>query len=171
MTSGDVLRIGVAGAGNIASIAQLPTLVARDDVELRGLVTRKDDPQPLMQRWGFRRAYPTVEALLEAEELDALFVLTPRSEHVHATRLALEAGVDVFCEKPLATSASEAQSLAELAAARKRVLMVGFNRRFAPVYEAGRAAFGKSGASFCAAQKNRAGSEYRATFENAGQPR
>ena len=59
-----MLRIGVAGAGNIASIAQLPTLVARDDVELRGLVTRKDDPQPLMQRWGFRRAYPTVEALL-----------------------------------------------------------------------------------------------------------
>ena len=81
MTSADVLRIGVAGAGNIASIAQLPTLVARDDVELRGLVTRKDDPQPLMQRWGFRRAYPTVEALLETEELDALFVLTPRSEH------------------------------------------------------------------------------------------
>lgn len=55
-----MLRIGVAGAGNIASIAQLPTLVARDDVELQGLVTRKDDPQPLMRRWGFRRAYPTV---------------------------------------------------------------------------------------------------------------
>ena len=42
MTSGEVLRVGVAGAGNIASIAQLPTLVARDDVELQGLGTRKD---------------------------------------------------------------------------------------------------------------------------------
>ena len=167
MSAGDVLRIGVAGAGNIASIAQLPTLVARDDVELRGLVTRRDDPQPLMQRWGFRRAFPTVQALLENEELDALFVLTPRSEHVPATRLALEAGVDVFCEKPLATSVVDAQSMAELAAKRERVLMVGFNRRFAPVYEAGRAAFGDSGAGFCIAQKNRAGSEYRATFENA----
>jgi virulence factor len=110
--SGSALRIGVAGAGNIASIAQLPTLVARDDVELRALVTRQDNPQPLMRRWGFRSAYPTVEAMLSAEELDALFVLTPRSEHVHATRLALEAGVDVFCEKPLATSAADAQSLA-----------------------------------------------------------
>ena len=136
-------------------------------MQLQGLVTRQDDPQPLMRRWGFRQAYPTVEALLETEELDALFVLTPRSEHVAATRLALDAGVDVFCEKPLATSASDAKSLAELAAARERVLMVGFNRRFAPVYEAGRAAFGESGASFCVAQKNRAGSEYRATFENA----
>jgi virulence factor len=86
---------------------------------------------------------------------------------VHATRLALQSGVDVFCEKPLATSAADAQSLAELAGQEKRVLMVGFNRRFAPVYEAGRAAFAQSGASFCVAQKNRAGSEYRATFENA----
>src|SRR4030095_1067139 len=151
----------------IASIAQLPTLVARDDVELQGLVTRKDDPQPLMRRWGFRRAYPTVEALLETEELDALFVLTPRSEHVHATRLALEAGVDVFCEKPLATSGSDAPSRAALPPAGQRVLAAGLTRRVAPVYEAGRAAFGESGASFCVAQKNRAGSEYRATFENA----
>lgn len=47
------------------------------------------------------------------------------------------------------------------------ILMVGLNRRFAPVYVAARDAFGSSGASFCVAQKNRAGSEYRATFENA----
>lgn len=161
------LRVGVAGAGNIATIAQLPTLVARDDVELVALVTRQGDPQPLMRRWGFRSAYPTVEAMLGAEDLDALFVLTPRSEHVQATRLALSAGVDVFCEKPLATSAADAQSLAQLSVKLGRVLMVGFNRRFAPVYEAGRAAFPESGATFCVAQKNRAGSEYRATFENA----
>ena len=152
-------------AGYIDSIAQTNAR-GTYDVELRALFTRRTITA-LMRRWGFRHAYPTVEALLETEQLDALFVLTPRSEHVHATRLALEAGVDVFCEKPLATSASDAQSLAELAAARERVLMVGFNRRFAPVYEAGRAAFGESGASFCVAQKNRAGSEYRATFENA----
>jgi virulence factor len=165
--TGSVLRIGVVGAGNIASIAQLPTLVARDDVDLRALVTRRDDPQPLMRRWGFRSAYPTVKAMLEAEELDAVFILTPRSEHAQATRLALQSGVDVFCEKPLATTAAEAQSLAELALQNERVLMVGFNRRFAPVYEAGHAAFADGGASFCIAQKNRAGSEYRATFENA----
>ncbi|MCR2816860.1 Gfo/Idh/MocA family protein [Microbacterium jiangjiandongii] len=162
-----VLRMGVVGAGNIASIAQLPTLVQRDDVELRALVTRREDPGPLMRRWGFHATYPTVERLLNEEEIDALFVLTPRSEHVQATRHALQAGVDVFCEKPLATSAAEAEELALLAERNGRILMVGFNRRFAPVYQEGRAAFGVTGASFCVAQKNRAGSEYRATFENA----
>lgn len=164
---GKALRIGVAGAGNIASIAQLPTLVQRDDVELRALVTRQENPQPLLRRWGFQGAYPTMQAMVDEEELDAVFVLTPRSDHVNATRVALAAGVDVFCEKPLATSAADAQALAAEAEAGERILMVGFNRRFAPVYEAGRAAFSASGASFCVAQKNRAGSEYRATFENA----
>jgi virulence factor len=165
--TGKALRIGVAGAGNIASIAQLPTLVQRDDVELGALVTRREDPQPLLRRWGFRSAYPTMDAMLAAEELDAVFVLTPRSEHVNGTRAALAAGLDVFCEKPLATRAADAQALADEAERGGRVLMVGFNRRYAPVYETGRAAFSASGASFCVAQKNRAGSEYRATFENA----
>lgn len=161
------LRIGVVGAGNIASIAQLPTLVQRDDVELRALVSRREDPSSLQRRWGFTNVYSTVEEMLKAEDLDAVFVLTPRSEHVLAVESALRAGVDVFCEKPLATSTADSIRLAELADEYGRILMVGFNRRFAPVYVAARDAFGESGASFCVAQKNRAGSEYRATFENA----
>jgi virulence factor len=161
------LRVGVVGAGNIASIAQLPTLVQRDDVELRALVSRREDPSPLQRRWGFAHVYRTVDAMLDAEELDAVFVLTPRSEHVAAVEMALRAGVDVFCEKPLATSTSDAVRLAELADEQGRILMVGLNRRFAPVYVTAREAFGAGGASFCVAQKNRAGSEYRATFENA----
>ncbi|MEW2297835.1 Gfo/Idh/MocA family oxidoreductase [Streptomyces sp. NPDC006743] len=161
------LRVGVVGAGNIASIAQLPTLVQRDDVELRALVSRREDPSQLQRRWGFAHVYRTVDAMLDAEELDAVFVLTPRSEHVAAVEMALRAGIDVFCEKPLATSTSDSVRLAELADEHGRILMVGLNRRFAPVYVAAREAFGAAGASFCVAQKNRAGSEYRATFENA----
>lgn len=161
------LSVGVVGAGNIASIAQLPTLVQRDDVELRALVSRREDPSALQRRWGFANVYRMVDDMLAAEQLDAVFVLTPRSEHVAAVESALRAGADVFCEKPLATSAADSARLAELADEHSRILMVGLNRRFAPVYVAAREAFGAAGASFCVAQKNRAGSEYRATFENA----
>lgn len=163
----ETLRIGVVGHGNIATIAQLPTLVTRDDIELTALVSIVPDPEPVVRRWGFRNAYPTIEAALEANDLDAVFVLTPRSSHLELTRTALEAGVDVYCEKPLATTAAGAQMLADTAQANNRILQVGFNRRFAPVYAAAHESFGESGASFCVAQKNRAGSEYRATFENA----
>lgn len=161
------LRVGVIGAGNIATIAQLPTLVQREDVELAALVSRREDPSSLLRRWGFNAAYKTVEDMLAAQELDAVFVLTPRSEHAHAVELCLSRDVDVFCEKPLAPATEEAERLADLADKRGRILMVDFNRRYAPVYTAGREAFGDKGATFCVAQKNRPGSEYRATFENA----
>ena len=167
MTAQSRTRVGIVGAGNIAAIAQLPTLVKRDDVELSALVSRRPDPGPLMRRWGFGAAYPTVEDMLAAQELDAVFVLTPRSEHAHAVQACLRRDVDVFCEKPLAPSVDEAQRLADLADQTGRILMVDFNRRYAPVYVAGRQAFGSAGATFCVAQKNRPGSEYRATFENA----
>ncbi|RAX16331.1 gfo/Idh/MocA family oxidoreductase [Pseudarthrobacter sp. AG30] len=161
------LRVGVIGAGNIASIAQLPTLVQRNDVELAALVSRREDPSNLVRRWGFNAAYRTPEDMLAAQELDAVFVLTPRSEHAHAVQLCLSRDVDVFCEKPLAPATDEAERLADLADERGRILMVDFNRRYAPVYTAGREVFGDKGATFCVAQKNRPGSEYRATFENA----
>jgi virulence factor len=163
----DRLRVGVVGAGNIASIAQLPSLAGRDDVELTALVSRRPDPTDVVQRWGFRAAYQTVETMLDAEHLDAVFILTPRSEHVQGVESALTAGVDVFCEKPLATATADAVRLADLADETRRLLMVGFNRRFAPTYQQGRAVFGEAGAAFCVAQKNRHGSEYRATFENS----
>ena len=57
-------RIGVVGAGNIASIAQLPTLVKRDDVELAALVSRRPDPGALMRRWGFGTSYGTIEDMV-----------------------------------------------------------------------------------------------------------
>lgn len=167
MSTTNRTRVGVIGAGNIATIAQLPTLVKRDDVELAALVSRRDDPGPLVRRWGFSAVHRTVEDMLAAEDLDAVFVLTPRSEHAHAVQACLQRDLDVFCEKPLAPSVEEATALADLAEERGRILMVDFNRRYAPVYVAGRDTFGSTGATFCVAQKNRPGSEYRATFENA----
>ena len=167
MSASGRTRIGVVGAGNIASIAQLPTLVKRDDVELAALVSRRADPGALMRRWGFGASYGTVKAMLAAESLDAVFVLTPRSEHAHAVEACLRRDIDVFCEKPLAPALDDAKRLADLADERGRILMIDFNRRYAPVYVAGRETFGSGGATFCVAQKNRRGSEYRATFENA----
>ena len=128
MTGQARTRVGIIGAGNIAAIAQLPTLVKRDDVELAALVSRRLDPGPLMRRWGFGAAYGTVEDMLTAENLDAVFVLTPRSEHAHAVDACLRRDVDVFCEKPLAPSADEAERLADLADEHGRILMVDFNR-------------------------------------------
>ncbi len=162
------LRVGVVGAGHIAQVAQLPALSRTSDVSIEGVVTRTSESAAAnLRRWPIANAYESLDAMLGAARLDALLVLTPRQLHGTHVRAGLEAGLDVFCEKPLADSTAEAEDLARLAEARQQLLMVGFNRRFAPCYRRVKESFGHDGPAVVVAQKNRRGSEYRATFENA----
>jgi virulence factor len=162
------LRVGLIGAGNIAQIAQLPALAADEGVTIAGVVTRSARSRERnLARWPIERGYAAIGDMLAEAALDAVFVLTPRLDHDEHVGAALDAGLDVFCEKPLATTARRSHELADRAERDGRILQVGFNRRFAEVYRAGRERFGGGHADVCVAQKNRAGSEYRATFENA----
>lgn len=63
--------------------------------------------------------------VLRDPEIDAVVVATPASNHYELTRAALLAGKHALVEKPLAMRASEAQELAQLATAQRRVLMAG----------------------------------------------
>lgn len=162
------IRVGLAGAGSIAQVAELPALAAEPGVTIAGLVTRSQESAGHNQaRWPVERAYGSVEEMIAEARLDALFVLTPKYAHTRFVELGLASGLDVFCEKPLATSLDEARSMADLADRTGQLLMVGFNRRYAEVYNLARGRFANSRPQFCVAQKNRSGSEYRATLENA----
>lgn len=63
--------------------------------------------------------------VIAAPDIDAVIVATPTGTHYDLVKAALLAGKDVLCEKPLARTAAECRELAELAAARGRILMVG----------------------------------------------
>jgi len=65
-------------------------------------------------------------------ELAAVSVATPDFLHVAPVRAALEAGLDVFVEKPLAMTLDEARALADLARERGRVLVVNYSQRWLP---------------------------------------
>jgi predicted dehydrogenase len=75
--------------------------------------------------------FRTVHDLLEAG-VDAVAVATPASSHFEIGKQLLEAGVDVLIEKPLALSVREGRELAEMAEARRRILMVGHLLEFHP---------------------------------------
>ncbi len=81
-------------------------------------------------RWNVR-AYATDQEMLAGEALDAVTIATPDHLHVEPTLSALGAGCHVFCEKPLAASAAEAERLVSTAAQRGVYLAVDYNRRFA----------------------------------------
>lgn len=75
------------------------------------------------------RAYADFKEMLQTEQLDAVHVCTPNFTHYSICKAALEAGVNVFCEKPLANTSAETQELAELARQRGLAAAVDFNYR------------------------------------------
>ncbi len=77
---------------------------------------------------------PSVSALLERADLDAVYIATPHAFHGAAVQACLQAGLPVLCEKPLVPSAAEAQALVDLARQRGLFLMEALWTRFLPVY-------------------------------------
>ena len=65
------------------------------------------------------------ESVLADPEIDAIVIATPAASHFELTRAALQAGKDVFVEKPMATKATEVDELARVAGEKKLVVMVG----------------------------------------------
>lgn len=139
------VRIGFIGAGNYASSMLLPHLSGRTGVELVRVATRRSLSAINAQRkFGFSQADTDPGSVLNDESLDTVFIMTRHSAHADLTCRALEAGKAVFVEKPLALTSDQLDRiLATVEATGNDRLMVGFNRRFAPLLVDMRARFGR----------------------------
>nr|WP_318382055.1 Gfo/Idh/MocA family oxidoreductase [uncultured Enterobacter sp.] len=127
------LRIGVVGLGGIAQKAWLPVLAAASDWTLQAAWSpTREKALPVCERWRI----PYADSLQHlAGQCDAVFVHTSTASHYAVVSELLNAGVHVCVDKPLADNLADAERLVELAARKKLTLMVGFNRRFAPLYQ------------------------------------
>jgi predicted dehydrogenase len=85
------------------------------------------------------KGYATALEAVRDPDVDVIHICTPNTLHVEVARAALEAGKHVVCEKPLATSLSDAQALAKLAAAKGLVATVPFVNRYHPMVREARA--------------------------------
>lgn len=126
------LRIGVVGLGGIAQKAWLPVLSAASDWTLQAAWSpNKEKALPICQT--YRMPYADSLASLAAQ-CDAVFVHSSTASHYSVVSELLNAGVHVCVDKPLADTLAQAEQLVALAARKKLTLMVGFNRRFSPLY-------------------------------------
>ena len=143
------LAIGFIGAGNYASSMLLPHLVQLPNAELVHVTTTKSlSAVNAQRRFGFTTASTSASAVLEDESLDAIFVVTRHATHADLVCRALETGKAVFVEKPLALTAEELDRITEvIAKTGNDRLMVGFNRRFAPMLATMKAKFGPASSS------------------------
>lgn len=161
------IRVGVIGLGSIAHIAQLPILASMDQVEITAVMSQTlAKAERVGAKFGAKRAVSSLNEMIDAG-IDCAFILTPKQVHAEQAIPLLRAGIDVFCEKPLATTLGESESMVNVAEQTGRLLMCGFNRRYAPVYSKAKAAYGERVPHAVFAEKNRPQTEYRATLENA----
>lgn len=126
--------VGFLGAGSFARRYLIP-LARENGLSLERVATASGlSATAAAEQFGFTRGAGTVAELLADDALNGIVVATRHQEHAELALAALRAGKAVFVEKPLCLRESELDELAgELRRDGCPPLMVGFNRRFAPL--------------------------------------
>lgn len=128
------LRVGLAGAGMVSAFHLPAWRALAHQVELVAIADPDiERAQAVALQYGVPRVWRSLDAMLAAETLDAVDVMTPPHLHAQHCLAAAAAGVAVLCQKPLAPSAGQARQLIGAVGSRVR-LMVHENWRFRPHY-------------------------------------
>lgn len=132
-SSPEILRVGVIGAGSFATHELLPLLKSLP-VELRTIASLTGvRAEALARSHGFGECTSDADVILRDPSIDAVLILTRHDTHADLARRALDAGKHVFVEKPLALNHAELERVRQAQQQSGKLLMVGFNRRYAPL--------------------------------------
>jgi predicted dehydrogenase/threonine dehydrogenase-like Zn-dependent dehydrogenase len=133
-SAGSTIGVGLIGSGSFATGVILPALGAVQGITLRGVCSQGGlSSRSVGDRWKFEYCTSDADALLNDKNIDCVLICTRPDSHASMVCSALEAGKHVFVEKPLAVNLEQLRQIRQVAAAHpSQVLMVGFNRRFAP---------------------------------------
>ncbi len=125
------LRVGVIGVGmgrqhvkryQESDRCEVVALCDIDEARLAGVAEMLDVPQ----------TYTDAQKMLDAAKLDVVSVATPNTLHHPLTMMALDAGLHVLCEKPMAMNAAQAKEMVDKAKTKQRKLAIHYNHRMQP---------------------------------------
>jgi predicted dehydrogenase len=129
-----MIKIGIIGCGSIAQSRHAPEYAAHPRAKLVGFFNRhKAKSLEMVEQYG-GKAYDSYEELLADPAIDAVSVCTSHSSHALITIAALQAGKHVLCEKPMATTISDAEKMITAAKQAGKYLMVVHNQRFSAAH-------------------------------------
>jgi predicted dehydrogenase len=110
------LRIGVVGASWYSDLRHLPALKSHPQAETVAICDiLRDRAEEMAKKYDIPFVSTDYLEVIEKGDLDALFIVTPDDTHHAITMAALEVGLHVMCEKPLAHTASQAREMYEKA--------------------------------------------------------
>lgn len=125
------LRAGIIGDGFIAGVHANAVRTAGG--ELVGVVARTPEKtQAAVSRFGARRSFASLEEMVASPDIDVIHICTPNATHKGYAETAISAGKHVICEKPLAITSGDAQTLTVLAKNAGVIATVPFVYRYHP---------------------------------------
>jgi predicted dehydrogenase/threonine dehydrogenase-like Zn-dependent dehydrogenase len=134
------IGLGVLGAGSFAQNTLLPALKAISGISFIGVCNATGPhSRKAAEKFGFSYCSNSEAELLHDPKIEAVLITTRHNLHAAQSLAALRAGRAVFCEKPLCLNEDELAALVCVTSAgasaegNAPLLMVGFNRRFAPM--------------------------------------
>ncbi len=131
----DKVRIGVIGTSWLEDQHHLPILKSHPQAEVTAICGRNPErANALAAKHGVPAVFADYRAMLEKAHLDAVVVASPDDLHYPMTMDALDFGLHVLCEKPLALSAGQAREMYERAEAKGVKHAVNFSWRKVPTY-------------------------------------
>jgi predicted dehydrogenase len=130
-----MLRVGLVGTSWWADAMYLPALADHPRGAISAICGR--DPERTLavaDRWGIEHAFTSWTDMLDCGLVDAVIVASPNDTHHPITVAAIARGFPVLCEKPVALTAADAESMAAAAEARGLTTMVPFTYRWMPTH-------------------------------------
>ncbi len=126
------VNIGFIGAGSYAQSYLIPKCKKWGSLDT--VVTKTGiSSRSVADKFGFNSCSTNIEDILNNQRINTCFIATLHNTHTNYTIKSLKAGKHVFVEKPLALTIKELEQVSEeYQKSQKYLLMVGFNRRFAP---------------------------------------
>jgi len=128
------MGIGILGAGSFAMGTLLPAIKQLDHAGLIGICAANGShARHAAAKFGFRYCTTDEQRILDDPDINTVVIAT--RHHLHATQVlsALSSGKNIFCEKPLCLTEIDLAEIVRAYTISSRLLMVGFNRRFAPM--------------------------------------
>ena len=129
---GEQLRIGVIGVG-FWGRNHLRVLKELENVKVKAICDIDEErAKQIARRFEIPSYHVDLDEMLRVEDLDAVTICTPSTSHAEVAVKALNAGLDVFVEKPLASNLEECFEIMDAMKENRRIVMTGFIERFNP---------------------------------------
>ena len=126
------ISVGFIGAGSYAQGSLLPNLPK--DITRKGVMTNSGTTSKrVAERFGFEFCTSNEDDILKSEDINTIFIATRHDSHAKYVIEGIKNGKNVYVEKPLCLTLEELVDIQKMCTEKDKSVMIGFNRRFAPL--------------------------------------